>query len=243
MKTVSIIIPAYCEEAFIGELLRRIREVDVRPLGFEMEIVVVDDCSKDKTSEVASSFPGVRVIRHEVNRGKGRAVQTGIRACTGDYVLVQDADLEYDPRDYLPMLRALAEGGERTVVYGSRTRGTIARRNGKPWFPGRHPQQSFGPYVAGLLLTAWTFSLYGKLITDTLTAYKLYPTDAIRALDIKTHGFETDHEITAKLLRRGYRIVEVPIDYAPRGVEEGKKIKPRDGFVAVWTLLRYRLAD
>jgi dolichol-phosphate mannosyltransferase len=110
-------------------------------------------------------------------------------------------------------------------------------------FPGRHRAQGLGPYVAGVALSAWTFALYGRLVTDTLTAYKLYPTAELRSLNVKTHGFETDHELTAKFVKLGYRIVEVPIRYYPRSVAEGKKIKMRDGFVALWTLARYRFAD
>lgn len=237
MKLLSIVIPAYNEEAFLGELLKSIAAVDTRPCGFEKEIVVVDDGSKDRTAEIACSFAsqGVVCFIQVPNQGKGKAVQRGIEEAHGDYILVQDADLEYDPRDYVAILQALNRGD---VVYGSRTMGQWRRK--KSLFPGRHPEQKFGPWLAGVLLTLWTFLLYGRWITDTLTAYKLYPTPAIRAMKVETKGFETDHEITAKLIRQGLRIVEVPISYYPRSAEEGKKIKPRDGLIAVWTLLKYR---
>jgi hypothetical protein len=129
------------------------------------------------------------------------------------------------------------------VVYGSRTLGQRARQKGWSLFPGKHPQQKVGPWFAGVLLTLWTALVYGRWITDTLTAYKLYPAQAVKKMEIRTSGFETDHEITAKLIRRRLRIVEVPIEYYPRSAEEGKKIKPSDGLIAVWTLLRFRFVE
>lgn len=241
MPLLSIVIPAYNEEAFIGELLQRIVAVDTESLGFEKEIVVVDDGSKDRTGEIARTYPGVRVFTQVPNQGKGRAVQRGIAESSGDYVLVQDADLEYDPNDYRRLLGALKRGAD--SVYGSRVLGQRAKQTGFTLFPGRHPEQRFGPWLAGQLLTLWTFLLYGRWITDTLTAYKLYPAKAVKSMRVRTHGFETDHEITAKLVRRGCRIVEEPIAYFPRSLEAGKKIKARDGFIAVWTLLKYRFLD
>ncbi len=205
--------------------------------GFQKEIIVVDDGSTDGTFAEASRFKEVRTLRMERNGGKGKAVQAGIKAATGDYVLVQDGDLEYDPRDYSDLLKNLS--GATTAVYGSRPLGQL-RERGWSAFPGRHPNQGFGPWVANLVLSLWTFLLYGRWITDTLTAYKVYPTVCLRGMAIKTAGFETDHEITAKLIRTGVRIVEVPIHYEPRSREMGKKIRARDGFIAVWTLLRFR---
>jgi dolichol-phosphate mannosyltransferase len=239
MRTLSIVIPAYNEENFIGDLLEQILRVDTESLGYAKEIIVVNDGSSDQTSERARAYDscGVRCVDQIPNRGKGRAVQRGIRESTGDYILVQDADLEYDPNDYPRMLKALSSGAD--AVYGSRTLGQIEKR-GWTLLPGRHPDQAFGPWLAGVVLSCWTFVLYGRWISDTLTAYKLYPSGAIREMDVETHGFETDHEITAKLIRNGYRIAEVPIAYKPRSVAEGKKIKARDGLVAVWTLLRFR---
>jgi dolichol-phosphate mannosyltransferase len=241
MPLLSIVIPAYNEAEFIGALLQRILAVPTETLGFEKEIIVVDDGSKDGTAEIARGFAGVKVLTQVPNQGKGKAVQRGIHESAGDYVLVQDADLEYDPMDYLVLLRAL--GPHIDSVYGSRILGQIRDRKGLRLFPGRHPEQGFGPWLAGQLLTFWTLLLYGKWITDTLTAYKLYPAAAVRHMQVRTSGFETDHEITAKLIRGGYRIVEVPISYFPRSVAAGKKIKPRDGFIAVWTLLKFRFTD
>lgn len=236
MPKVSIVVPAYNEEAFIGTLLDRVLRVDTESLGFSKEIIVVDDGSKDGTAIIVDGFPGVRLIRQK-NQGKGRAVQRGILEATGDYVLVQDADLEYDPADYIPMLTKLASVGG--SVYGSRTLGQL-RENGWTLTPGRHPRQLLGPWVANVLLALWTFILYGKWITDMLTGYKIYPREFFSHVEIVTRGFETDHEITAKLIHLRIRIQEVPISFAPRSEEEGKKIRARDGLIAVWTLLRFR---
>jgi dolichol-phosphate mannosyltransferase len=239
MKLVSIVIPAYNEAAFIGDLLRAIAQVDTRALGFEKEVLVVNDGSTDSTESIARSFEkdGVRCFTQVPNQGKGRAVERGIRAAAGDYILIQDADLEYDPVDYLPLLAALQTGAD--SIYGSRVLGQI-RASGWSLTPGKNPAQGFGPWLAGVVLSLWTLLLYGRWISDTLTAYKLYPAKVLKAMKIETHGFETDHEITAKLIRGGYRIVEMPISYRPRSLAEGKKIKPRDGLIAVWTLLRFR---
>jgi dolichol-phosphate mannosyltransferase len=241
MPTLSIVIPAYNEGAFIGTLLQKIIAVPTESVGFEKEIIVVNDGSRDNTEEVARSFARVRCFTQVPNQGKGKAVQRGIREANGDYILVQDADLEYDPLDYLAMLAALRESGA-DVVYGSRTLGQL-RQNGWSAFPGRHSQQGFGPWLAGALLTLWTALMYGHWITDTLTAYKLYPAKTVKNLKLRTSGFETDHEITAKLIRLRQKIVEVPISYCPRSRREGKKIRPADGLIAVWTLVRFRFTD
>jgi dolichol-phosphate mannosyltransferase len=239
MPVLSIIIPAYNEGAFIGTLLERILAVPCEAAGFEKEIIVVNDGSRDNTEEVVRTFSAVRCFTQTPNQGKGKAVQRGIREATGDYILIQDADLEYDPDDYLPLLEALKASD---VVYGSRTLGQY-RANGGGLFPGRHPRQGFGPWLAGVLLTLWTLLLYQRWITDTLTAYKLYPASVVKAMQLRTSGFETDHEITARLIRKGLSISETPIRYYPRSAEDGKKIKPSDGFIAVWTLLKYRFVS
>lgn len=246
MPVLSIVIPAYNEGAFIETLLDRIVNVPVERLGFEKEIVVVNDGSKDDTEAVARRFaasrPDVRidVFTQVPNQGKGKAVQRGIQESTGDYILIQDADLEYNPDDYLALIETLKTAD---VVYGSRTLGQHRLKAGSKIFPGKHPDQSVGPWVAGGLLTLWTLLLYGRWITDTLTAYKLYPASALKPMKLRTSGFETDHEITAKMIRRGLKIRETPIAYFPRSREEGKKIKASDGFIAVWTLLRFRFSD
>jgi dolichol-phosphate mannosyltransferase len=238
MAVISIVIPAYNEEAYIGKLLEIILGVDTESMGFQKEIIVVNDGSKDRTAEIAAGFPGVVCLTQTPNQGKGRAVRRGIAESTGDYILVQDADLEYDPRDYLPMLQALRSGAG--AVYGSRTAGQIRDLGWRLPFPGKHPRQDVGPWFAGVLLSCWTLLLYGRWISDTLTAYKLYPAKDIKRMRLETTGFETDHEITARLFRAGVSISEVPIRYDPRSTHEGKKIRPVDGLIAVWTLLRFR---
>lgn len=242
MKKVSIIIPAYNEETFIGVLIKKILNIDLEHLGFAKEVIVVDDGSQDKTYEIASNCEGIRCIKQFKNQGKGAAVQRGIKESTGDWILVQDADLEYEPNDYIPLLKAL-ENEKEMAIYGSRTMGQIKDHGWYHFFPGKHKNQSFGPWFAGVILSIWTFLLYGRWISDTLTAYKLYPAKGIKNFSIKTCGFETDHELNAKLIKSGTQIKEIPISYYPRSIADGKKIKPIDGLIAIWTLLKYRFID
>jgi glycosyltransferase involved in cell wall biosynthesis len=228
MPTLSIVIPAYNEERFIGRLLELVRAVPLDPLGVTKEIIVVDDCSTDRTGEIASAAEGVRVHRMPVNGGKGRAVRAGIDLATGDYLIIQDADLEYDPQDYVPMVQALLDG-RGDVVYGSRYMGK-----------GRHANQSLAAYLGGRSLSLVMLACTGHYITDTVTALKLFPRTLLPSLALETTGFETDHEITAKVLARGLRIVEVPVSYFPRSKAEGKKIGLRDWFMGARTFWRYR---
>jgi dolichol-phosphate mannosyltransferase len=228
MRTLSVVIPAYNEERFIGTLLEKIKGVDLTPLGIDKEIIVVDDCSKDRTAEIAASVPGITLKRLPVNGGKGRAVRAGIALATGEYLIIQDADLEYDPTDYVPMLQALLSG-RGDVVYGSRYMGR-----------GRHANQSLAAYLGGRSLSLAALLFTGRYLTDTVTALKLFHRSQIAAIELETSGFELDHEITARMAHRGARFVEVPIRYSPRSREEGKKIGMRDWFVAVRTFVRYR---
>jgi glycosyltransferase involved in cell wall biosynthesis len=228
MKTLSVVIPAYNEERYIGALLQQIRDVDLTPLGIHKEIIVVDDCSTDGTSRVVASFPEARLHRQAVNGGKGLAVRQGIAMATGELLIIQDADLEYDPADYVPMLRALLDG-RGDVVYGSRYLGR-----------SRHPNQSVAAYLGGRSLSVAALLATGRFLTDTVTAYKLFRRSDLASLDLQTSGFELDHEITARVLARGLRIVEVPISYSPRSRAEGKKIGLRDWFVALRTFYRFR---
>ena len=231
MKRLSIVIPAYNEERFIGTLLERILAVDLTPHGLEKELIVVDDCSKDGTAQVVTRFPGVTLYRHERNGGKGRAVRTGIERATGDYLMIQDADLEYDPQDYIPMVQALLSK-QADVVYGSRyTKGL---------FGSKYPQQSWPAYLGGRSLSIAGLICTGRLLTDTVTALKLFPRQLLNELNLQTTGFELDHEITSKVLARGCRIVEVPIHYFPRSREEGKKIGAKDWIRGLRTFWRYR---
>ena len=226
--TLSIIIPAYNEDRFIGTLLQQIAAVDLGQFGLAKEVIVVDDCSTDRTADVVAAVPGVRLLRMPKNGGKGRAVRAGIDASTGGYLIIQDADLEYDPQDYIPMVSALLNGSV-DIVYGSRYVGK-----------GRYPNQSLAAYLGGrsLSVVAWLFT--GRYLTDTVTALKLFRRAELAALPLETRGFELDHEITARMLARKRKILEVPIRYYPRSREEGKKIGLRDWFIGTRTFWKYR---
>jgi dolichol-phosphate mannosyltransferase len=238
-RVLSIVIPAYNEERYLGTLLERIRAVDLSPLGVTTEIVVVDDCSRDRTAEIAAGVPGVILERHAKNAGKGRAVRTGLARATGEFVIIQDADLEYDPNDYAPMLEALF-AGKGDVVYGSRYMQHPGRGRFCNLLTGKHRGQSWPAYLGGRSLSLVALAYTGHYISDTVTALKLFPRALIAGLTLETTGFELDHEISAKVLAKGCRVVEVPISYFPRGREEGKKIGLRDWFIARRTFARYR---
>jgi glycosyltransferase involved in cell wall biosynthesis len=235
---LSIVIPAYNEERFLGTLLERIRAVDLAQVGVTPEIIVVDDCSRDRTAEIAAGVTGVILERHAQNGGKGRAVRTGLTRATGDFVIIQDADLEYDPNDYIPMLRAILSGAG-DVVYGSRYLKHPGRGRLYNLLTGKHPSQSWAAYLGGQSLSFVALVYTGHYLTDTVTALKLFPRQLLAGLTLETTGFELDHEISAKVLAQGCRVVEVPISYFPRNREEGKKIGLRDWFRARRTFARY----
>ncbi len=228
MAVLSIVIPAYNEARFIGSLLRQIKAVNLSRFALECQILVVDDCSTDGTTAIVEAAPGVTLIRMPQNGGKGKAVRAGIARATGDYLIIQDADLEYDPQDYVPMLEALFSG-RGNVVYGSRYLQA-----------GKHANQSLAAYLGGRSLSLIALAFTGTWLTDTVTAYKLFRREELAALPLETSGFELDHEITARMVARGARIVEVPIRYAPRTKAEGKKIGVRDWFIGFRTFWRYR---
>jgi glycosyltransferase involved in cell wall biosynthesis len=223
---ISIIIPVYNEATTIREILARVRSSPI-----EKEIVVVDDGSTDGTRQLLAQeqSPDTKVVMHKVNQGKGAAIRTGLKQATGEYVLIQDADLEYDPADYELLLRPILRG-KATVVYGSR-------------FLGEHKAMLFWHSVGNRLLTLTTNILYDSTLTDMETCYKLIPTDLIRRIPLRARRFDFEPEITAKILKRGHRIYEVPISYAGREPHEGKKISWRDGFPALLSLFRYRFMD
>ncbi len=228
---LSILIPAYQEEVTIEEILRRVAAIDTESLGFDKEVLVCDDGSKDRTFEIASAFaagdPRVRVVRHDVNQGKGAAIRTALAAARGDYVLIQDADLEYDVSDYPALLGELAKGAD--VVYGSRFL-TNPRPTG----------MKTANYIANRVLTITSNLLYGLSITDEATCFKVFRTELLRDLELQCEGFEFCPEVTAKLGRRKVKISEVPIAYTARAVEEGKKVRWTDGVEAMRVLIRHR---
>ncbi|MFN2215549.1 MAG: glycosyltransferase family 2 protein [Anaerolineales bacterium] len=225
---LTVIIPVYNEEGTILEIFKR-----VQATGLADEVIFVDDGSKDGTPALLASLeaePGVRVILHEGNKGKGAAIRTGLAAATGDLVLIQDADLEYDPRDYPALLKPLEEGVA-DVVFGSRFLGG-PRRVAMYWH-----------MVANRLLTFTTNLLYNTILTDMETGYKLFRREVLDGITLRADRFNFEPEITAKLLKRNLRIFEVPISFNPRGYHEGKKIGLRDALEAMWTLIKYRFVD
>lgn len=235
---LSIVIPAYQEERYIGDLLAQVIAVDLAPLDLAKEIIVVDDGSRDRTAEIAASYPEVTLHRKTKNEGKGSAVQAGIRMATGDYIIIQDADLEYDPQDYIPMLRALRDK-KLDAVYGSRYMKYPNRGKLINFFSSKHTGQSLPAYAGGQSLSLIALFTTGHYISDTVTALKLFRAEVIRPIELVTRGFELDHEITAKILARGARLAEVPIRYHPRTKAEGKKIGARDWLIALRTFARF----
>jgi len=222
---LSILIPVYNEEQTLAAVLDRVLEVD---LGVEKEIIVVDDASTDGTSRILEDYEGrVGVLRHERNRGKGAAMRTALAAATGDYIVPQDADLEYEPGDLAHMLEVVRTKGQR-IVYGSRR---LHREN------RQYSAVSF--YLGGLLVTLVTNLLYRLRLTDEPTCYKLIERRLIERMDLECERFEFCPEVTAKAARMGVPIVEVPILYRPRPLSQGKKIRARDGWEAITTLIRY----
>jgi glycosyltransferase involved in cell wall biosynthesis len=225
---LSVVIPAYNEERYIATTLERVLAVDLSIVGFSREVIVVDDHSSDRTPVIAGMHSGVSVHRLPRHAGKGGAVRAAVALARGDYLVIQDADLEYDPEAFVPMLRALAGTGA-DAVYGSRY-----------LHAGRHPRQSRLAYLGGRSLSVAVKLLTGRWLSDVTTALKLLPLPLIRSLGLSSAGFELEAEITAKLLARGCRIVEVPVSYHPRTRREGKKVAFRDLVRSVSALVRFR---
>jgi glycosyltransferase involved in cell wall biosynthesis len=227
--TLSIIVPVYNEQKTILPLLKKVRSVKL--MGLQRQIIVVNDGSTDKTGKSLEKvrYPETLVLTHEKNRGKGAAIRTAIPHTTGDFVVIQDADLEYDPADYEKLLVPLLEDNF-DVVYGSR-------------FMGPHRAFLFWHYVGNKFLSFVTTVLYQTVLTDMETCYKVFKGDILRGLKLRSNRFDFEPEVTAKILRRGYKIYEIPISYRGRGFGEGKKITWRDGFAALYCLVRYRFFD
>lgn len=224
---VTVLIPVYNEAKTILEVIQRVqRQPNVT------QIVVVDDCSTDGTRELlrSTTFAGdVQVLYHDKNMGKGAGIRTGVQAATKDIIIIQDADLEYNPTDFPVVLRPILDGVA-DVVYGSR-------------FLGTHRSFMLHHYLGNRFLSAVTNVLYNNMLSDMETGYKAFRAPIIKSISIRSNRFDFEPEITAKVLKRGYRIYEVPIYYAGRDYAEGKKITWRDGFAAIWALLRFRFTD
>ncbi|MEI6515199.1 MAG: glycosyltransferase family 2 protein [bacterium] len=229
---LSIVIPVYNEAATILEILKLVSSIEI---GLDKELVMVDDCSTDGTRDVlrkvAADHPDWRVLFHDVNRGKGAALRTGFAAATGDFVLIQDADLEYDPREYPLLLRPLLEN-RADVVFGSRFLGG-----------GPHRVCYFWHYLGNKFLTTFSNMLTNLNLTDMEVCYKVFRREILQKLSLKEDRFGFEVEITAKVARAKCRIYEVPISYYGRSYEEGKKITWKDGFQALWCIIKYRLVD
>jgi glycosyltransferase involved in cell wall biosynthesis len=248
---LTVLIPCYNEIATIREIVERVRAVEIRlrvrdgrfglpvaadglvDLVVNKEILIVDDGSQDGTRDILpalAQLPDVFVHYHARNQGKGAAVRTAIENATGDILLVQDADLEYDPRDYPALLQPIIENRTQ-VVYGSRFLG------------GPRKAMFFSHMLGNKLLTLFTNIMFDTILSDMETCYKVFTREVAEQLHLKSPGWGFDPEITAKILKRGYRIYEVPITYTGREFNEGKKISWRDGLTVMWTLLKYRLSE
>ena len=227
---LSIIMPVYNEHETLREILCQVRSVELP--GIEKEILVVDDGSTDGSREILAQEAqagDLRVFYHDRNQGKGSAVRAAIEQATGDIILIQDADLEYDPRDYSKLIQPIVEGRV-AVVYGSR-------------FLGPRKAMLFWHMLANKLLTLTTNILYNTILSDMETCYKVFRADVIQNVPLRSRRFDFEPEITAKVLRRGHRIFEVPISYYGREYDEGKKIGWKDAPTAFWTLIKYRFVD
>jgi len=244
---LSIIMPVYNEQATLTEIVNRVRSVDLTvdregtnallqgPIVLEREIVIIDDGSTDGTREILNKWrlenaPDLRIVYHEKNGGKGAALRTGFQQATGDILVIQDADLEYDPRDYVKLLEPLLEGRS-AVIYGSRFMG------------GPRSAMSLSHTLGNKFLTVLTNLFFGTALSDMETCYKCFRRDVIVDMPLRSRRFEIEPELTAKILKRGYSIFEVPISYNGRDFHAGKKISWQDGFTAVRTLLKYRFVD
>ncbi len=226
-RTLTVIVPVFNERSTVAEIIRRIRAVDI-PLT--VDVIVVDDGSSDGTDKVLAAVEDstVRVISHTVNRGKGAAIRSALAVARGDLILIQDADLEYDPEDWPRMLDPILRGKAR-VVYGSRFTGE--RKNMLPLH-----------WIGNRFLSLVTNVLYSSTLSDMETCYKLFDRQTIAGITVESDRFDFEPEITAKVLRRGFRIYEVPISYAGRESTEGKKITWRDGIGALKALVKFRFS-
>jgi glycosyltransferase involved in cell wall biosynthesis len=223
---LSVIMPVYNEKATLNEIISRVERLPI-----EKEIILVDDGSTDGSREILSEFPSERakVILQDKNLGKGAAIRAALPSVTGDVVVIQDADLEYDPNDFFKLLKPI-EDGKADIVYGSR-------------FTGERRNMHFWHWVGNRFLTLVTNIMFDTTLSDMETCYKMFRSEIVKPIPLRSYRFEFEVEITAKVLKRGHRIYEVPISYAGREFHEGKKITWRDGITALWNLFRYRFFD
>ena len=224
---LSVVMPVYNERDTIEEIIGRVLSQPVR-----VELIVVDDGSKDGTRDILTRLNqqhGFKLIFQHKNQGKGAALRRGFQEVTGDLVVIQDADLEYSPEEYPELIELICQG-RADVVYGSR-------------FIGRHRVFLFSHYLGNVFLTFVTNVLYNTMLSDMETCYKVMRTEVLRSMTLKSDSFGIEPELTAKIFMRGYRVYEVPITYDGRNYDEGKKITGRDGFVALWVLLKYRFTE
>lgn len=232
---LSILIPVYNEEKTIERLLKKVNDISI--LDVEKEIIVIDDGSTDRTSNLIEKLHKegkIILIKHDRNQGKGAAIRSGLNHATGDYTIIQDADLEYDPADIASLLTPIIEK-KTEVVYGTRLRRLPNFKRDERTI------RFFIHYIGNKMLSIITSVFYGQWITDMETGYKLIPTKVMKTLKLNSTGFEMEPEITAKLLKKKYRIYEVSISTNPRGYKEGKKLNTiKDGFRALWALIKYR---
>jgi glycosyltransferase involved in cell wall biosynthesis len=228
---LSVIIPAYNERSTIEAVVRRVQAVNLGPI--EKEIIVIDDGSRDGTTDILKALSGIRHILHERNAGKGAALTTGFQAATGDIVLIQDADLEYHPEDYRTVIQPIVDGtcdavmGSRFLLY-------------KPKFFGKRRSPYLTHYIGNKLIVVVTNLLYGQRFTDYEGCYKAFTRTVLASTPVEAKGFEFDNELICKLMRKGARIVEVPIRYTPRTYAHGKKINWKHGLIILWTIIKWR---
>lgn len=238
MMKLSIIVPVFNEEGTVESILKKVDDLEIE--GIKKEIIVVNDGSSDRTpqllAKIASRNKNINVLSHKKNSGKGAAVQTGIKSATGDILIIQDADLEYDPRDIPRIIKPIVDKKYK-VVYGTRLKM-------KPILFGKNRTPLLLHFFGNKFLSLVTTTIYGSYISDMETCYKSFDADVIKNIRLKSRSFDFEPEITAKILKKGIKIYEVEIQTKPRSYDEGKKIHTfRDGFKALWTLLKYRFVN
>ncbi len=226
MVKLSIVMPVYNEKGTLNKILKKVEKVNLGKI--KKEIILIDDFSTDGTREILKKLKGYKILYHKKNQGKGAAIRTGFKNITGDIVIIQDADLEYDPGDYKKLIKPILDK-KTEVVYGSR----FIKKGFKP------AHKIF--YLGNLFLSFVTRLLYSQKITDMETCYKVFTKKAIDEIKITANGFELEPELTAKLIKKGHKIIEIPVSYTGRTIDEGKKLRPvKDGLKAFWYLVKYK---